>query len=108
MNPTEKIATALQVMTQQQALIGGLQSAHLDAVKIAAALAEAVKLAQDGAIDVCDIMEVARKAVKTGSVKLSSVDDLFEQSPGDLVGTAKEPGTGGTDPLTSTLRELKS
>jgi hypothetical protein len=110
---SSKIAEAVRVIDQQQALIGGLQSAHLQAVKIAAALAEATKLAQDGAIDVGDVFDFARRSLVNGTVKLSSVDDLFDQSPGEIITGAAAEVAGktaapeGTDILTRTLRDIR-
>lgn len=108
---SHKIAEAISVLDQQRALICGLQSAHLNAVKIAAALTEACKLAQDGAIDVGDVIDHARQALIDGTVKLSSVDELFDQSPGEVVtGTAEvqtAPSGQQQDILTQMLRSLK-
>jgi hypothetical protein len=108
---SQKIAEALSVLDQQRALICGLQSAHLNAVKIAAALTEACKLAQDGAIDVGDVIDHARQALIDGTVKLSSVDELFDQSPGDVISGVAEgqfaPTGQQQDILTQMLRSLK-
>lgn len=120
-----KIAAAASVIGRQTALIGELKSAHSESVKVAAALAGAVKLAQDGAIDIEDVFDVAREAIEHGSVKLSCVDAVFDLSPGDIVETrgsesAKQaagpeiPGVSGlshvpdsSDVLTTTLRGLR-
>lgn len=110
---TSKIAEALEVLTQQQALIGGLQLAHIDAVKVAAALTEAVKLAQDGAIDVSDVFNHARSALALGTVKLSSADDLFDQSPGEIIQGSEPEKKAAQQPsqqpdvLTQTIRTIR-
>jgi hypothetical protein len=48
--------------------------------------------------------------IKTGSVRLASVDDLFDLSPGELQGSEKtsagNQGGEKLDPLTSALRSL--
>ena len=122
--PSEKVAKVVATLDRQNRLIGELRSAHLNSVKIAAALAGAVKLAQDGAIDNEDIFDVAREALLNGSVKLSALESVFEESPGEVVddgktagGTAHPapaiPGFAGPssareqDVLTATLRALR-
>lgn len=110
---TTKIAQAMNVLTQQQALIGGLQQAHFDAVKVAAALTEAVKLAQDGAIDVTDVFDHARNLLTNGNVKLSAVGEIFDQSPGDIIVTSTQgpdsvkQASQRSDVLTQTLRTMR-
>ncbi len=109
---TTKIAQAVNVLTQQQALIGGLQQAHTDSVKVAAALTEAVKLAQDGAIDVSDVFDHARTLLMNGNVKISSAGEIFDQSPGDIVVEPKGPesekkANQQADALTQTLRTMR-
>lgn len=113
---TEALAEAASTIAQQQALIGELQSARQSAVKTAAALAEAAKLAQEGRIDLEDIFETADRLLKSGNVKLSSLDEVFDQSPGDLLGpeaeanagrSATPPSAPGADPLTAALRQLR-
>jgi len=105
-----KIAAAAHLIEKQSRLIGELHTAHLESAKYAAALVQAVKLAQDGAVDVSDVLDTARQLIKTGSVRLASVDDLFDLSPGELQGSAKTSAVsnGGEklDPLTTTLRQL--
>jgi hypothetical protein len=104
---SEKISQAIGVLNQQRDLIRGLQSAHLQCAKIAAALTEACKLAQDGAIDVEDVVEHARRLLKTGSVKLSAVDEEFSQTPGDVISAETDgESSSSTDVLTQTLRSL--
>lgn len=123
-DPT-KLASAVLAIDRLTSLVGDLQQAHDSSVKVAAALAGAVKLAQDGVIDVEDIFDIARESIERGSVKLSTIDELFNEQPGELVGDdAPEavkaatglpvPGFGDvsgrhdpTDILTSTLRGLR-
>lgn len=97
---------AAGVIERQRTLIGELQSKHAHERKTAAALAQAVKLAQDGLIDVSDIGEHAHRLLKEGSVKQSSVDELFGLTPGELSGEAKATGSNGEklDSLTRVLR----
>jgi hypothetical protein len=120
-----KIASAVLALDRLTSLVSDLQQAHDSSVKVAAALAGAVKLAQDGVIDVEDIFDIARESIERGSVKLSTIDELFQEQPGELVGDeAPEavkaatgrpiPGFGdasgpheSTDILTSTLRGLR-
>jgi hypothetical protein len=110
-----KIAHALTVLQTLASLVGELRSSHLTGVKVAAALAGAIKLAQHNAIDVEDVFAVARNALRTGSIKLSAADD-----PGEIVGsTAADAETGGPriagysypeeglDELTATLRSIR-
>jgi len=123
-----KLAAAALAMDRLTNLIGELQQAHASSVKVAAALAGAVKLAQDGAIDVEDIFDITRDAIAHGSVKLSSIDELFSEQPGHLVGDDSEasaavkeatgPSVPGfadisghrerADVLTRTLRGIRS
>lgn len=120
-----KIASAVLALDRLTSLVGDLQQAHDSSVKVAAALAGAVKLAQDGVIDVEDIFDIARESIERGSVKLSAVDELFNEQPGELVGEqapeAVKAATGqpvpgfsdasgqlaSTDVLTATLRRLR-
>lgn len=99
---------ASHVITKQAVLISELQTEHHRVAKYAAALAQAVRLAQDGAIDVNDIQDHARQLIASGSVKLSAADDVFDQSPGELQGPVGRPSGDGQrlDPLTSLLRQL--
>jgi hypothetical protein len=109
------LTKAASVITQQQALIGELQSAHESVVKIAAALAEAASLAQDGAIGIEDVLTYARRVLANGSVKTSSLE-AYDLSPGKLQATEAEVeadlGVSPTkaaapalDPFTAFLRE---
>lgn len=115
-NSTEAMTKAASVIAQQDVLIGELQSARQHAVKTAAALAEAAKLAQEGRIDVEDLFEVADRLLKSGNVKLSSLDEVFDQSPGEIQGADAEAVTErsatplaatGADTLTQALRSLR-
>jgi hypothetical protein len=105
---THKLAA--RVISQQSNLISELQTEHLRVAKYAAALAQAVTLAQDGAIDVSDIQNHARQLISSGSVKLSAADDVFDQSPGELHGSSNQSNASSSrlDPLTSMLRSLPS
>lgn len=122
--PSEKVAKVVAALDRQNRLIGELRSAHLNSVKVAAALAGAVKLAQDGAIDNEDIFDVAREALLNGNVKLSALESVFEESPGEVVDDGKTAGgfsnsaatipgfagasePQGQDVLTATLRALR-
>lgn len=108
-----KLAAAASVLGRQSALIGELKSAHMESVRMTAALAGAVKLAQDGAIDVEDVFKVARETIASGTAKLSSVEALYDQSPGTLVGgddgAARQPENteSASDVLTAALRGLR-
>lgn len=120
-----KLASAVLAIDRLTSLVGDLQQAHDSSVKVAAALAGAVKLAQDGVIDVEDIFDIARESIERGSVKLSAIDELFTEQPGDVeeveapqtVKTATGrpvPGFGdvsgshdSTDILTATLRGIR-
>lgn len=108
---TSKIAAAASTIEKQASLIRELHSARLQDVKTAAALVQAVQQAQDGLIDVSDIFEHARQLIKTGSVRSTAADDLFELSPGDIEGAPPTEGQttptpGKLDPLTSFLRTV--
>lgn len=94
------LTKAASVITQQQALIGELQSARDNAMKIAAALAEAASLVQDGAIGPEDVLSHARRILAHGTVKTSSLE-AFDLSPGQLQGPDAEAkvGTGAQAPL---------
>jgi hypothetical protein len=92
------------VIDKQANLISELQTAHNKVAEYAAALAQAVKLAQDGAIDVSDVLDHARQLINDRSVKLSAADDVFNQSPGELHGERQQGTQEKLDPLTSFLR----
>ena len=120
---TVKLAASAEAIEQLSSLVGELRSSSRQSLKVAAALAGAVKLAQDGAIDVEDIFDVAREATENGTVKLSSADQIFDLSPGEIVedagphvaqatgpavpGFLGAQGGSGTDILTATLRSLR-
>jgi hypothetical protein len=99
---------ASHVIEKQAALISELQTEHHRVAKYAAALAQAVRLARDGAIDLDDVEEHARQLIASGSVKMSAADDVFDQSPGDLQvnGRQSNDGEAKLDPLTKMLRSL--
>lgn len=111
-----KLAMARDAIDQLTNLVGELQSAHKESVKVAGALAGAVKLAQDGAIDVEDVFDVARESILNGSVKIAAVNEIYDQSPGELIedGSASKqasPARSGNqdrlDPLTGYLRTVR-
>jgi hypothetical protein len=91
-----------QVLEQQNALLGELHSAYSQQAKMASALCQAVKLANDGVIDVSDILSTANRLIADGSVKLSAVDSVFTETPGSVMKTEAE--VAKLDPLTSYLR----
>lgn len=103
-----KVAQAAVVLNQQATLLKELHSYASDQAKTAAAMCQAVKLAQDGLIDVDDIFEHARQLSDSGSTKLSAVDDLFHETPGTV---EKSAGANSTteqlDPLTRVLRGIE-
>jgi len=102
-NDSAKLANAADVLDQQNALLRELHSAYQTQAKLAAALCQAVKLAEDGVIDVSDVAETARRLVTEGSVKMSAVDAIFNESPGSLAEDIS-PLAGQMDPLTKLLR----
>lgn len=103
MDDGTKLAHAAKVLDQQNALLGELHSAYLKQAKLAAALCQAVKLAEDGIIDVSDVSNTARRLVVDGSVKMSAVDAIFTESPGTVIEDAS-PSVKQLDSLTSYLR----
>jgi hypothetical protein len=110
---TEAMRKAASAIAQQEALIGELQSARQKAVKAAAALVEATKLAQEERIDVADIFDVANRLITDGTVKLSSYDEAFDQSPGEIQEPAAAEDRAApdastrSDVLTATLRSMR-
>lgn len=105
---------AASTIAQQEALIGELRSALSERSKIAAALVEAAKLAQDKRIDLEDLFEVAARRIESGSVKLSSYDDAFDQTPGEIqesvpaTAAVTPSAPSALDPLTAVLRSARS
>jgi hypothetical protein len=102
-----KLAHAARVLDQQNALLGELHSAYNKQAKLAAALCQAVKLAEDGVIDVVDVRSTARQLVADGSVKMSAVESMFMESPGQVV-SSDAPARSQLDPLTAYLRSVSS
>lgn len=119
-----KVAVAASTLDQLGSLVGELQSAHSSSVKVAAALAGAVKLAQDGVIEVDDIFDVSREVLENGSVKVAALDQVFDRDVGEISHEAGDsvkratgpavPGFGsisgehkGLDVFTATLRSLR-
>jgi hypothetical protein len=101
-----KIAAALMTLDRQQNLLRELHSYATDRAKTAAALSQAVKLAQDGLIDVSDIAETARRLKADGNVKISAADDLFRQTVGELEAATTTDPKAKLDLLTATLRSM--
>jgi hypothetical protein len=121
---SDKLAAAALAIDRLTSLVSDLHQAHDTSVKAAAALAGAVKLAQDGVIDVEDIFDTAREGLERGTVKVSNADNLFREQPGELVTEAPQsvkmatgapiPGFSDAsgqhqtaDVLTATLRSLR-
>lgn len=116
-----KLAHALSALDRLASLVGELRASHLNGIKVAAALTGAIKLAQDGAIDLEDVFETARKALQNGSVKLSAAGEAYTAELGELVGPARELPVqangphvtgysypdGEVDVLTAALRSLR-
>ncbi|HSW49533.1 MAG TPA: hypothetical protein VLH09_05125, partial [Bryobacteraceae bacterium] len=105
-NDATKLAQATQVLNQLGDCVGELRSACHSSMKVAAALAGAVKLAQDGLIDIGDVFQVAKEAIVNGTVKLAAMEEAFAPNPGELTGPA-DPAQS-IDVLTATLRSLRS
>lgn len=103
-NDATKLAQATQVLSQLSDCVGELRSACQTNMKVAAALAGAIKLAQDGLIECADIFQVAQEAIVNGTVKLAAMEDAFEANPGELAGPAAQ---ATLDPLTAMLRSLR-
>jgi hypothetical protein len=105
-NAAEKVAAA-EVVRRLTETIAELNDGQARAFKFAAALTEAVKLAQDGVIDVADVFDIARERLQTGALKLASLDDAFSADPGTLDDRTPETSTAGLDPLTGYLRAAR-
>ena len=103
-------SAAVFVIDQQSLIIRELRHSLNESVKVAAALAEAAMQAKDGIIDSSDILDYARRAMVEGTVKVSSLNDAFDQSPGQLQGNASNQSRSSEalDPLTSALRSIGS
>lgn len=103
-------SAAVFVIDQQSLIIRELRHSLNESVKVAAALAEAAMQAKDGIIDSSDIIDYARRAMVEGTVKVSSLNDAFDQSPGQLQGNAvnQSGSSDALDPLTSALRSIGS
>jgi hypothetical protein len=105
LNDATKLAQATQVLSQLSDCVGELRSACQTNMKVAAALAGAIKLAQDGLIECVDIFHVAHEAIVNGTVKLAAMEDAFTANPGELAGPATQAAQ--LDPLTAMLRSLR-
>lgn len=104
----QQLIKAAATIGQLVSAVERVQSAHAQSVKFAAALADAARLAQDGVIDAGTILDVAKRQMSANAVKLSALDGLFTQQPGDLVGEAKGSSNGAQlDVLTAYLRSLR-
>jgi hypothetical protein len=106
---TAKLAMAADTIEQLGSLVGELRSAHHQSAKVAAALAGAVKLAQDGIIDIEDVFDTARESLLDGTVKMSSIDEVFASDPGEIVEGKHAGGRtqDGMDSLTAFLRSAR-
>lgn len=108
-----KLAMVPDTIEKLASLVGDLQSAHAMTVQVVATLAGAVKLAQDGAIDVEDVFDFAREAILNGNVKLSSVDMVFDLDAGELIESEDSSSKHSAsdektkDALTSYLRGVR-
>lgn len=97
-----KLSQAAAAIDRLLAVTDDLRAAHTHAVKTAAALVQAVKMADDGLLDVSDILSHAREVVLEGSAKLAALGDLFNESPGET--DESRPSTeSATDELSSFL-----
>ena len=99
-----------QKLAQAAAVIDDLLAAQRDLIqqrdsnaKLAAAYAEAVKMAQVGEIDVLDIQDVAQRLAAPERMKSASWTPSEQQSPGDVVAYSAASPTA-LDPLTAMLR----
>lgn len=94
-----KLAQAAAALDRLLAVTDDLRAAHSLAVKTAAALVQAVKMADDGLLDVSEILSHAREVVQEGSAKLATLGDLFDESPGETDENARV--AAATDELSS-------
>lgn len=102
---TQKLAQAAQAIDQLLGAVEQLKESRSKNVKLAAALVHSVKLAQDGAIDVGDILTFAQRSIADDTVKLSALDELSgAPAVGEPVGVAAPAGSEQLDVLTGYLR----
>ncbi len=102
---TQKLAQAAEALDQLLGVVDQLRDSRSQNVKLAAALVNSVKLAQDGVIDVGDILTFAQRSIADGTVKLSALDELATAPEvGELAATASRPTDPKLDVLTSFLR----
>lgn len=102
---TQKLAQAAQAIDQLLGVVDQLKESRSQNVKLAAALVHSVKLAQDGVIDVSDILNFAQRSIADGSVKLSALDELsVAPVVGEAVAVAPAGGNDKLDVLTGYLR----
>lgn len=97
-----KLAMAANALDQLSSLVGELRSENLQYSKAAAALAGAVKLAQDGVIDIHEVFDHARNTITSGEVKTSELQEVC--SPGEVVSTNREVSEPIKGAATQTLR----
>ena len=99
----QKLAQAAVAIDRLVDTVKDVSKAHQESAKLAEALTQSIKLAQDGAIDIEDIFEVAQRQLNEGSVKVSASRPLGEvvQPAAPSASTAE-----GLDPLTSFLRSV--
>ena len=94
-----KLAQAAAAIDRLLTVTDDLRAAHALAVKTAAALVQAVKMADDGLLDVSDVLSHAREVVQEGSAKLAALGDLFDETPGETDENAQV--AAATDELSS-------
>lgn len=81
----EKCAHTASALNQLSTLVGEVQSSHHNGVKVASALAGAVKLAQDGVIALEDVFEHAKQMLINGTTKVAALDAFDQPSVGEVV-----------------------
>ena len=99
-----KVAAAAQSVAQLADLVHELHAKHTETVKAAQALADAVKLAEDGLIDVADILE---HAGHIREVKVAAVGRLVSEPDKTAEIATSDHQARGTDVLTAFLRRNK-
>lgn len=100
-NSPAKVAAAAASVEQLASLLEGLCAKHTDTVKAAQALVDAVKLAQDGLIDVGDILD---HVAQTSEVKVAEIGRLVSERTEEAEPAQSGHQARGTDALTSFLR----
>jgi hypothetical protein len=107
---TQKLAQAAEAIDQLLGVVDQLRDSRSQNVKLAAALVNAVKLAQDGVIDVGDGLTFAQRSIADGTVKLSALDELsVAPAAGEPVNVGSPAAQGQKlDVLTSYLRSQQT